>query len=193
MLAILTIIPYNIAAILNAFILKSTNFHVKLYSIFKIYMKSRTFWSKDWASKLKHFRNYLRWKTRVLQCIGGVVSEDPSAVNVLKCPEHCRGVQKRIFTQPFVKSNLDHAGRRRFYSYLKSQDWMLSHYLQMLGILTIRPYNIATNSNAFALKTTNFPEKFHSIFRIYIKFATFKKKCWATKLKYFWNYSLRKR
>ena len=173
MLAILTIILYNIATNLNAFIFKSTNFHAKVYSILKIYIKFGTFRKKSWASDLKYFRNYSLRKTWILECIGGLRSEHPSAVNVLTCREHCTSMQKRIFTQPFVKSNLDHAGRRHFYSYLKSQDCMLSHCLQMLGILTIIPYNIATNSNAFALKTTNFPEKFHSIFRIYIKFATF--------------------
>ena len=46
----------------------------------------------------------------------------------------------------------------------------------MLGILTIIPYNITPNSNAFILKTTNFAEKFYSIFRKYMKFPKFKKK-----------------
>ena len=53
---------------------------------------------------------------------------------------------------------------------------MLNHCLEILGILTIIPQNTRTNSNALILKTENFPGKFYSIFRIYIKFLTFLKK-----------------
>ena len=192
MLAILTIILYHIETNLNAFIWKFTNFHTKIYSIFKMYIKVITFRQKSWASKLKHSRNYSRRKTWILECIGGLFSKHNSAVNVLTCPELWTSMQKRIFTQPFVKSNLDHAGRRHFYSYLKSQDCMLNHCLPMLAILTIKPYKITTSSNAFTLKTTNFPAKFSSSFRIYMKYGTFWKKSWASKVKYFLNYSLRK-
>ena len=52
MLAILTIIPYHIETNLNAFIWKSTNFHTKIYSIFKMYIKVITFRQKSWASSL---------------------------------------------------------------------------------------------------------------------------------------------
>ena len=37
---------------------------------------------------------------------------------------------------------------------------MLNHCLPILGILTRIPYNFTTNSNAFVLKTRNFPQNF---------------------------------
>ena len=46
MLAILTIILYHIETNLNAFIWKFTNFHTKIYSIFKMYIKVITFRQK---------------------------------------------------------------------------------------------------------------------------------------------------
>ena len=102
-----------------------------------------------------------------------------------RVPKHWTNMQKRIFTQCFVKFNLGHAGKRCFYSYLKSQDCMLNHCLTMLAILTIITYNMTRNWNAFILKTKNFPEKFHFIFRIYMKFATFWTKSWAKSLSVF--------
>ena len=185
MLAIVTIIPYKMATNLNAFIWKSPNFHAKFSWIFKICTKFETFRKKNWDSKLKYFRSFWCRKRWILECVGGLVSEHHSAVNVLTSPKHCKSMQKRIFTQCFVNFNLDHAGKRCFYSYLKSQDYMLNHCLTMLAILTIITYNMTTNWNAFILKTTNFPGKFHSIFRVYMKFATFWTKSWAKSLSIF--------
>ena len=58
--------------------------------------------------KLKYFRNYSLQKTWLGECIAGPVSEDPSAVNVLTCPKHCRSLQESIFIL-FYHSDIDRA------------------------------------------------------------------------------------
>ena len=44
----------------------------------------------------------------------GLVSEHPSAVNVLAGPAHYRTLQRRTFILRFHHSELDRAGRRPF-------------------------------------------------------------------------------
>ena len=113
-------------------------------------------------------------------------------MDVLTFPKHCTSMKRRTFTLRFHHSNLGNAGKRPFYTYLKSEDCNLNHYLPIVDIFAIIWEFTTSNSNAFIFKNENFLKTFHSLFWIYIKFATFWKKSWDLELKYFWNYSLRK-
>ena len=73
----------------------------------------------------------------MFECIGGLVLEHPSVINVLTCPKRCKSMEKQNFTRGFTDSTLDNARRRPFLSDLKSQDCMLDHCLPILVILAI--------------------------------------------------------
>ena len=50
----------------------------------------------------------------MLECIAGLVSELPLAVNLLTGPTHCRTLQQRLFMLCFDHFDLDRAARRPF-------------------------------------------------------------------------------
>ena len=60
-----------------------------LFHFYNLHKISNIF-KKLWASQLKYFWNYSLWKTWIIECIGGLVSEHPSAVNCWPVPNTAR-------------------------------------------------------------------------------------------------------
>ena len=67
----------------------TTNWNVNSFS---------TFSKNRWASQLMYFQNYGFAKTWLLTCLKGLLSEKPSAVNMLKVTKHCWKLHNSAFT-----------------------------------------------------------------------------------------------
>ena len=73
----------------------------------------------------------------MLECMGRLASEHPSAVNVSLGPKHCTSMQKQTFIPRIHHSDLEKARSCPFQSDRKSQDSMLNHCLLILENVAI--------------------------------------------------------
>ena len=126
--------------------LKNQKRFVDILLLFQNLHKILYFLKKSCASQLKHFRNYSLQKTWMLECIASLASEYPSAINVLTGPKHYRTLQNRTFIRRLHHADIYRAGKCRFQSDLKSQGFMLTHFLQISVILSTKR---ETYSNQF--------------------------------------------
>ena len=126
----------------------------------------------NWASYLTQFRSYQPWKTRLLKCINGLVSENPTVVNVLTSPQNSWNLQKSTVILLF-----------NHFSQTESKKSFLIRFetleLVVNRLSTIDEYfrNIRENlpppiERQLSKKSINNILMFYCIFGMYIKFGT---------------------
>ena len=143
-------------------------------------MKFTTFWKKGWVSLPHYFRNYCFGRRFLLKRLEDLASKHHSVINVLTGSKHrwkLQGTTIIVFSHEF---QVNWVGKSLIYSDLKSQDFLLTHWLPMISIPPQYAEFPATTSKAFISKTENFFWIFYSISEMWIKFRTFWKKGWVS-------------
>ena len=95
----------------NAFIVKTKHFPAIFYGLFRVQIIFGTFGKKSPASQLKYFQNYSLRKRWILEWLVGLVSENPSAANMLMGPNHGTSMQNRTFILVFQHSYKGKVGK----------------------------------------------------------------------------------
>ena len=128
----------------------------------------------------------------LFKCIKGLVSENLLAVNVLTSPKNSWNLRKSTFLLLFHFSERIWFREKYFSSDLRFEDCLLKRWLRTTSILVVieRIYRYQFKSNC--LKNHKVFAEFFCSFRIYIKFPMFWKRQWASWIKCFWSYWLRK-
>ena len=106
----------------------------------------------------------------LLKYVKGLVSENSSAVDVLKRPKNYWNLQKITSVLLFHHSKPSWVRKSHFWSDLRFWDCLLTRWLPTTSIYVVIGEFTATNSDTIIWKTKNVLLHCYCIFGIYIKF-----------------------